>query len=141
MKRIISGKSYDTSTARKVYEWSSTLGRSDFGYCEEELYCKKTGEYFLHGKGGPASKYAQAVGHSSWTGGERIMPLTYAEAQEWAERHMGEDYVAEFGEPDEGDVHHIHAVVSEAAWRALSRAAQDGRTSVGAVIEQLAASL
>ena len=102
MKKIIGGKKYDTETAKQVSKtWSA--GEGSLGWTEETLYRKKTGEYFLHGEGGPQTRYAEAYGQSGWTGGERIMPLTYDEASEWAEQHMDADaYIAAFGDPGEG---------------------------------------
>ena len=105
MKKIIKGKLYDTDTAKQVGEWGNGLGRSDFRYCEENLYLKKTGEFFLHGKGGAMSKYCEisADGNErSW--GEKIVPLTVDEAKAWAEEKLdADDYQAIFGEISEED--------------------------------------
>lgn len=102
MKRIIKGKVYDTETAKKVASWYSSYARNDFHYYEEELYQKKTGEFFLYGDGNAASPYSKSCGQNEWCGSEKIVPLTFAEAQEWAEKHLdGEDYCEIFGEPDE----------------------------------------
>ena len=104
MKRIIKGKVYDTDTAKLIAEASASCAHSDFGYWEEELYQKKTGEYFLHGAGGPASKYARHVEINSWSGGQQIIPLTYEAAREWAEKELGaNEYISIFGDPGEGD--------------------------------------
>jgi hypothetical protein len=71
---------------------------------EETLYRKKTGEFFLHGEGGPMTKYARAVEQNSWSGGERIMPMTFAEARAWAEEHLeADEYEAVFGEVTEDE--------------------------------------
>ena len=102
MKKVIKGKLYDTETARRIDTVSGGAEfRTDFHYWEETLYCKKTGEYFLHCAGGEASQYAEKVG--SLTGwGERIKPLSYDEAQQWAEKYLdGDQVIAEFGEPVE----------------------------------------
>ena len=102
MKKIINGKVYDTETAKKVASWYSSYARNDFHYYEEELYQKKTGEFFLYGEGNAASPYSRSCGQNEWCGGERIEPLTYKEAQKWAEEHLGgEEYCEIFGEPDE----------------------------------------
>lgn len=104
MRKIINGKSYDTTTAREVASCYHGDGPRDFRYYSERLYCKRTGEYFLAGEGGPMSKYARSAGLNQWTGGEGIIPLSYAEATEWAEREMdAEDYEAEFGPVSEGE--------------------------------------
>ena len=102
MKKIINGRKYDTDTATKLAEWDNGASYTDFSYCSETLYRKKTGEYFLHGEGGAYSQYASTRG-DGWAGyGETIRPLTIDEAKEWSERHMdGDSYEAEFGEVEE----------------------------------------
>lgn len=104
MKKIINGKVYDTGTAKKVASWYSSYARNDFHYYEEELYQKKTGEFFIYGEGNAASPYSRSCGQNEWCGGERIEPLTFKEAQKWAEEHLdGDEYCEIFGEPDESD--------------------------------------
>ena len=100
MKKIIGGKLYNTETARLVGEWSN--GCSGFSWCEEDLYVKKNGEYFLHGAGGPMSKYIRSSGSNSWCGKNEIIPFTKEKAMEWAEEHLtADEYISEFGEVEE----------------------------------------
>lgn len=102
MKKIINGKRYDTETAQLIGS-ASYSNRTDFHFWNEELYRKKTGEFFLFGEGGPASKYSQQVEQNTWSGGEQIMPLTLAEAQEWGEKYLDADeYEEVFGRIEEG---------------------------------------
>lgn len=105
MKKVINGKLYDTCTATRIASCShGGQGPRDFHYYSESLYRKRTGEYFLHGEGGPLTHYAVTTGQNSWSGGEKIIPLTYKEATEWAEREMdADDYAAEFGPVSEGE--------------------------------------
>lgn len=101
MKKIINGKVYDTDTARDIGSDSYSNSR-DFSYWSETLYQKRTGEFFLHGEGGPMSRYAETVGQNEWSGGEKIIPLSPAKAREWAEEHLtADEYEAAFGLPDE----------------------------------------
>ena len=103
MKKIINGKLYDTEKAKNVGSWSNNLSYRDFNNMSETLYLKRTGEFFLYGEGGPMTKYAESVGQNSWTGGEKIIPLSAASARKWAEEHLDADeYAAIFGMPDEG---------------------------------------
>ena len=103
MKKIINGKRYDTDTARELGR-DSYSNRRDFHHWIETLYRKNTGEYFLHGVGGPATKYAVTVGQNQWEGGEKIIPLTEQAAREWAEEHLSADqYEQVFGLVDEGE--------------------------------------
>lgn len=102
MKKIINGRVYDTDTAKELGSWDNGLGSGDFAVEIETLYRKRTGEYFIYGWGGPASRYARQVGQSAWAAGERIMPLSYDDAREWAESHLeADDYIAIFGDPGE----------------------------------------
>lgn len=141
MKKVIKGKLYDTEKATEVGSWHDGYP-SDFRYVCETLYRKRTGEYFLHGEGGPMSRYAQSCGQNQWTGGESITPLTYEAAKQWAEDHLDADeYEAEFGIPEEDAEHDLHVIVSEAAWQAISRAATSEGITVRAIIERLAATL
>ena len=57
MKTIINGRMYDTETAEKIAGWDNGIYGRDFRSCEETLYKKKTGEYFIYGSGGADSKY------------------------------------------------------------------------------------
>ena len=131
MKKVINGKVYDTATAKKVASWYSSYARNDFHYYEEELYQKKTGEFFLYGEGNAASPYSKSCGQNEWCGSEKIIPMTYAEAQKWAEEHLdGDDYCEIFGEPDESSESVTLGIqVSAAAAAKLKReAAKNGIT-------------
>lgn len=101
MKKVINGKMYNTETAKYCggYEFSNV---GDFNHVCEDLYRKKTGEFFLYGEGGAMSKYCEEVGNNSWTGGEKIIPLTIKEAKRWSEKHLNADtYIELFGEVEE----------------------------------------
>ena len=138
MKKIINGKVYDTETAKKVASWYSSYARNDFHYYEEELYQKKTGEFFLYGEGNAASPYSRSCGQNELCGGERIEPLTYKEAQEWAEKHLdGDEYCAIFGEPDEsGEAVTLGLNVSAAAAAKLKTEAAKLGIPQGKLLEQ-----
>lgn len=101
MNKIINQKRYNTETAKCLGVWNNGHYGNDFNACEEKLYIKKTGEYFLHGKGGAMSKYAAPHGENMGSG-EEIIPLSYEAATKWAEKHMnGSEYEAIFGEVEE----------------------------------------
>lgn len=104
MNKIINGKRYDTATATKVARASNGGSWGDFNHWEETLYRKRTGEYFLHGEGGPMTRYAKSTGQNSWSGGEDLIPLSYENARAWAEEHLdGDAYEAIFGAVAEDD--------------------------------------
>jgi hypothetical protein len=103
MKKIINGSRYDTSTAREIgYTIHGT--RRDINFVCETLFRTKAGKFFLYGEGGPNTKYAEQTGTNSWSSGEKIMPMTYEEAREWAEKHLDGDQVeAAFGVVEEAE--------------------------------------
>lgn len=138
MKKIISGRLYDTETAKELGSDSYSNSR-DFHWWAETLYQKRTGEFFVHGEGGPASKYAETVGLNEWSGGERIMPLSYSEAQKWAEKHLdGDDYIAIFGEPEEDEnKQKITLYLTAAAIAKAKQAAAKSEMTLSAYIESL----
>ena len=101
MKKIISGRKYDTDTASALASYSSGAA-TDLYYYEETLYIKKTGEYFLHGHGGPASVYGSFSESGNKIGGNLIIPFTEADAKAWAEKHTSaDDYCKIFGDVKE----------------------------------------
>lgn len=108
MKKIIEGRLYNTDTAKELGVWSNIADVRNFHWYCERLYQKRTGEYFLHGEGGPMTQYAVTLGQNSWSGGEKIIPLTPEAARQWAEEHLDADRYAEiFGMPDEGSTEKV----------------------------------
>lgn len=102
MKKIIEGKLYNTDTAKEMGCWSNMADYRNFSWYRETLYQKRTGEFFLHGEGGPMTQYARTIDQNSWSGGEKIMPLSFDAAREWAEKCLDADEYAQiFGMPGE----------------------------------------
>ena len=136
MKKIISGKLYDTETAKGIAVWSNGRSYRDFNHCVETLYKKRTGEYFLHGVGGPMSKYAVSCGQNQWSGGALITPLTLDNARKWAEENMdADDYMQEFGPVAEDDSRVALSVSLDAATAGrIRKEAQEKGLSVSALI-------
>lgn len=111
---------------------------TDFGHWEETLYRKSTGEYFLHGEGGPASKYAESVGQNQWRGGEKIIPLSIEAAQKWAEENLDADeYEKIFGAVEEDSKRTATFSLSEKAIEEIARMAASEGISKSEVIEKL----
>jgi hypothetical protein len=139
MKKIINNKAYDTETAKKLGSWSNIEDYGNFSQFSETLYRKKTGEFFLYGEGGPMTKYAVAEGVNSWSGGSRIMPLSFQEARAWAEEHLsGDAYEEIFGAVAEDDsrVQVCYSLSAQAAETIKRRAAELGM-SASAYVESL----
>lgn len=138
MKKIINGKVYDTDKAHELGSDSHGYPR-DFEYWCETLYQKRTGEYFLHGDGGPMTKYAVSIGQNQWTGGEKILPLSPDSARKWAEEHLdADDYESLFGLPGEEDDTKvtISAQLPTPLISAARRMAYEDGVSLTAVIER-----
>lgn len=111
MKKIINGKRYNTDTA--VLIGSTGHGYpGDLEYWTEELYRKKTGEFFLYGEGGPMSKYSRRIGNNEWSGGEEINPISPRDAQEWAEKYLDADEYEQVFEKIEEDKTQISTWIS-----------------------------
>lgn len=139
MKKIIANKLYNTDTAREIGCWSNMADSRNFSWYCETLYQKRTGEYFLHGEGGPMTQYAVTIGQNSWSGGEKIMPLTYETARQWAEEHMdADDYAEAFGMPDEdGGVETLHVQLPSDLMAAIRKQAAERGMSLRAYVEQV----
>ena len=140
MKRIIRGKLYDTDKAKEVGSWQNMQDVRNLHHFTESLFQKRTGEFFLHGQGGPMTQYAEAIGQNSWKGGERIMPMSYEEARAWAEEHLDADKYGEvFGLPaeDAGDVALHVKIPADLDARVRALASARGLSLAALVIEAL----
>lgn len=136
MQKIIRGKKYNTDTAKEVCCYSNNLPFGDFDWVQETLYVKRTGEYFLHGKGGARSKYAVPDG-DFMGGGSEIIPLSEADAKAFVEENGDtETYEKFFGEASEGETR-TTIILSEATKKKLQQLALEKRVSISQVIERL----
>lgn len=137
MKKIIRGRQYDTATARLIGSWDNGRGYNDLDYVEETLYIKRTGEYFIAGRGGAASKYAQIDGNMM-AAGSRITPVTFDYACTWAEEHMSAaEYVSAFGTPDEEEKQYFNCGLPAPIMRLLKDAAAKEDQSMGDIVARL----
>lgn len=139
MVKIINGKKYSTETAERVGFYSNSPDRNDFHWEEENLFKKRTGEFFLFCEGGPASIYCTWIDSRNRTSGDKIIPLTFEEAREWAEEHLdAEEYEEIFGEVEEsGETKGVMYSLPVAAIERVKRVAQERRCSASQVIEDL----
>ena len=138
MVKIVKGRKYDTETAREVGCYSNGGGWRDFRHYEETLYRKRTGEYFLFGEGGPMTKYAEQVGQSGRSGGSEIIPLSFDDAREWAEKNLDADeYEAEFGVVEEdGSRTALNITLPVTMIESLKREAVAENMTLSALIEK-----
>jgi hypothetical protein len=100
MKKIINGKRYDTSKAIEIGSASGGGPVGDFSHWSATLYrTPRSGQYFLHGEGGPMTRWSVSVGQNEWAGGEDITPMSREEAFAWAQEHLEPKEVEdEFGD-------------------------------------------
>ena len=128
MKKIINQKRYDTETAMKIGERRNSAPGHEFpATIQETLYRKRTGEFFLHGKGGSETKYSRKPG----SGGEKLIPLAYEDAKQWAAEYLEPDeFKKAFGDFYEDDRRKVISVSLHASTIAKLkwRAAQQGKT-------------
>lgn len=134
MEKIINGKRYNTETAQYIGTGSSRYPVNDFNYWEEELYLKRTGEFFLYGWGNAASKYSQSVGQNSWTGGEKIQPLSYDTARKWAEEFLEVEDYEKYFEVEPEDTVRQSVVMPVALNDRLRKAAEVKGISISRVV-------
>ena len=100
MRKIINGKAYDTNTAKLLASRDNGVSPTDFSYTSEELYIKRTGEYFLYGESNANGKYAR-MEYGMYCGGKNITPLTKEQAMAWCEKYANDDYEKIFGKVEE----------------------------------------
>ena len=139
MKKIINGKLYNTDTAKRLGEWVNDI-TDNLHWVSETLYQKQRGEFFLHGEGGPSSKYAESIGQGSWSSGEKIIPLSYDAAQAWAEEYLDANaYQAVFGpvEADDSTVRMLISLPASVAERVKREAAQASMSTSAYIVSKL----
>jgi hypothetical protein len=88
MKLTINAQVYDTQKATTVAKIANE-GASRLRSVIETLYRSRNGNWFLHGKGGALTEYAQHRADSI-TSGERITPMTEDEALDWCELNQAQ---------------------------------------------------
>ena len=102
MRVVRYGLKWDTAKAQRVAGWSNDLSVDDPHHCTETLYRTSKGAYFLHGSGGPMSRWAQPAydGGGGLVGGEGIgvCGVDSEEPVVWAEQRLtAEEYESTFG--------------------------------------------
>jgi hypothetical protein len=94
MKLTINAQVYDTQKATPVAKVANE-GASKLRSVVETLYRSHHGNWFLHGKGGALTEYAQRRAETI-TSGERITPMTEAEALDWCELNVAQDAIEHY---------------------------------------------
>ena len=143
MKKIISGKVYNTETAAFCGSRNSGTLPTDFNFWEEILYKKKTNEFFLYTSGGPYTRYGIRTADGGGGFDEQITPLSFEAARNWAEENLdGDEFEETFGpvDEDEGGKKLISLYLPEGLVNRLSREATEaGKTFTAYAKEKLEA--
>lgn len=121
MRKIIKNRVYDSDTAKKIT--IRFIGPEFQRSGWEELYQKKNGEYFI-------------LHHSYQERIERITPVSYEEAQQWATDYLPALEAEEiFGEVSEGEeIAHMHISMKKQDSEAIRRAAAKAGLTVSEYI-------
>jgi len=88
MKKVVKGRIIDTDKMVKVSE--VRFGNvTDYNYVWETLYFDpESKSFYLYGRGGAASRYAEPVGINQWSEGEKLLRLTKGLALQWLEENQ-----------------------------------------------------
>lgn len=138
MDSIIGTRRYNTETAKKVLSVESDIHTDS--YYKEDLYQKRTGEYFLHCKGGPQSKYRDYnKGQGCWVESEVILPLSIDSMNSWVAENFDRDSdaIKDLFDPKDGDYTMISARISSKSKKLLSEQANRMGVSQAKVIDLL----
>lgn len=137
MHKVINGKKYNTDTAKLLGTWCAECGSTDYKYFEEYLYRTKSGNFFIYGEGGPDSPYRQQIEYCTWTGGESIIPISFEQAQRWAEKHLdGDEYEAIFGDVED-DAADATLTISAGALKRLRKIQSQSGKTLKAIIDEM----
>lgn len=132
MKKVIANKLYDTEKATLVATYHDNT-------CAERLYRKRTGEFFIHGRGSSDNDdYAVWKGNRV-TGSEQIKPLTPKLAMAWAAKHLSrQQYDDIFGSGADDQKVTISLSLPVGAVKTLKNAAaEQGRTASALIAEMI----
>lgn len=140
MKKTINKKVYDSGKAKALAHWDNGCFPSDLCGYMETLCITKSGNYFIHGCGGAKSIYAAVIGNTP-TSGEKIRPIAYSEAEEWAKRKLAaEEFEALFGKAGVGKSA-LNVEISNAAKQKLERIKSETEQPLSTLIEKMIANI
>ena len=141
MNKVIRGKRYNTETAKLVGTWEANEPESSDFWEKEELYQKRSGEFFLIGQGGAQTQYARfSMGGESKPGIE-LRPIEPEEASDWTEEHLtADEYEALFGPvAEDGSRGRITLTLLNSTIDTVRREAQRRKMNFNEYLEKLIA--
>ena len=98
MKKIVAGFRYDTEKSTEIgnHDHGSYPQSGDFSHWSATLYkTPRSGRFFLYGKGGGMTRFAEHSPYGGSCGGEKLIPMSANEALEWAEKYLDTDVIDE----------------------------------------------
>lgn len=140
MKKIIKKKVYDTDTATLVASVPHPNCYDSTGQiCEQELYLKKNGEYFLYLRGARSDAVHNIrIEDEPHDKGRNIYVLPYNKAREWGEQELTAEQWLELFEPVEDDSKsQIHVYLKNTVISKLKKTAQMQGVTLSALIESM----
>lgn len=139
MKKIINGTLCNTETAKPLGEYENLADPTDSAWYLERLYVTRSGKYFLHGSGNAMSLYSKALGNGWTKGTNEIILLDGADAaRKWAEEHFkADDYIAAFGNPDEGEKNGFYVSISSATRAKLDAERDRTGETLGEIVDRV----
>lgn len=141
MNKVIRGKRYNTETAKLVGTWEANEPENSDFWEKEELYQKRSGEFFLIGQSGAQTQYARfSMGGESKPGIE-LRPIEPEEASDWAEEHLtADEYEALFGPvAEDGSRGRITLTLLNSTIDTVRREAQRRKMNFNEYLEKLIA--
>lgn len=135
MKKVINGKVYDTEKAQFIADaHHDNIKDADGKSLKQWLYKKKTGEFFVQAEG--VAIELQNIFQHGYRPNAIIYPLTYEQAQRWAERELtAEQWESIFGDPEDDDSRvSLNLSMSAAEAEIIKKAAAQAGMTVSAYI-------
>lgn len=141
MNKVIRGKRYNTETAKLVGTWEANEPENSDFWEKEELYQKRSGEFFLIGQGGAQTQYARFSMDGESKPGIELRPIEPEEASDWAEEHLtADEYEALFGPvAEDGSRGRITLTLLNSTIDTVRREAQRRKMNFNEYLEKLIA--
>lgn len=141
MNKVIRGKRYNTETAKLVGTWEANEPENSDFWEKEELYQKRSGEFFLIGQGGAQTQYARFSMRGESKPGIELRPIEPEEASDWAEEHLtADEYEALFGPvAEDGSRGRITLTLLNSTIDTVRREAQRRKMNFNEYLEKLIA--
>ena len=123
MKYQLDGYKYDSDRTPIIGDVYETGTGDNYGY--RALHLTRTGKFFIHCKG-----HCPEFDSVSRRGGkpEKLIPITYAEARDWAERHFSSEnfdkyFSEDYADGDPNKIVRIRIEISERKYQLAKKEA------------------